>query len=144
MALKPLIVTALTVGLFALMLFAFATEFITINNPSSPLITNGNYYYQSINSSLGGVQTMAQQQYAVLQSDKPSPIMIFLILVSVVTIPFKLAGAVFTIGTSVIGFTFTTLLGAKFSIVFAVINTIIIISIIFAIIYLIRSGAGEK
>jgi hypothetical protein len=130
--------------IFGIAIFMFMINFIGTNNPDA-LIDSSNPF---INESLSELQERADELQELgttskerLEADTPSPVYVFLIILSAFTVPLGfLAILIKGIGT-VLVITFTSLFGqgaSPYYTILAVINGIILITIVILIIREIR------
>lgn len=137
------------VTLFTISLFMFMTTFLTYNNPESPVLTNSqvNQTFFALNNTLTSFQITANNSQALLSGDEPSTTLVFLILKSAWKIPLNTLTFLKDGVTVFTSFVFVNLLGigsSPFALVFSVINAILVITIVFLIIYFIRTGQAER
>lgn len=135
--------------LFSFCLFIFMIEFITVNNPD-PIAANDPYINQTfadLQEQARELETIGNNSKAILAADQPSAIYLFLIIKSAFTIPLSFLSFLVN-GVGIIsGLFFTLLFGngsSPFHVVLGVVNSIILITIVFAIIRAIRSGETER
>ena len=135
--------------LFSIAALFFMIEMIQINNPDS-LVNNDPYISSTINTLNETTQifkTTGENAQETLASDKPSSTFVFLIIRSAFDIPFSfLSFTVLGLGQIITVF-FTLLFGQgqnQFYIVFGVINTILLITIVIAIIKAVRTGEVDR
>lgn len=142
---RPLLVTMALVALFAMCLLAFAMQFIGANNPSA--IANDttlNVSYNNLNANLNGLESGAKGIQEAVQKDRGDPVMIFLILKSMLTLPWQLVSLVINGFSTVMFLVFNNVFGGQFLVVMAAINGIIIITIIVLAVKYIRTGESER
>jgi hypothetical protein len=134
--------------LFSLAMFTFATEFITINNPSSTFSNRSdvNEIVTDINSTITIFKQSGDSWQQDLSGSKPLPVeLVFLIFDGAFYIP----QAMLSLGVQSISvFTKMFYLGLSaspaFSMIFIVFNFAIGVAIVLLIIKAIRSGETER
>lgn len=148
--LNPLVKGILAVLLFGFALYFFVFSFISANNPSSNVIssTQVNSTIRVINNSLGNFNTIADNARTTLDNSEPSlTTYVFLISRAFWDIALSFLSILISGFAVIITILFPSLMGAGFSpfnVAISVINTFVLISIVFAIIKMIRTGESDR
>ena len=138
--------------LFTSFIFMFAGNYITATNPSSPVLDSKyklNESIQSMNESLSEFSTISENVKTKLgDSTAESTSYIYLIFQGAFDIPKVFLDFVFNGFTSLTNILFPALTGtgwgSALAIVLGVIFSLVIVTIVFLIIYAIRTGVTER
>lgn len=144
---SPLITSVFLISLFGLAIFMFTVGMIGKNNPNSQVINNTvmTTAYTSLNNSLSGIQALANTQVNTTQNEKKaSSVSVFLILDSILTVPWTFLNLVFTLIQIEGAFIFGNILGNSFKTVYSVLTGILDIIIIFLFYKFVRQGETER
>lgn len=144
--LRPIFVTAILIGLFTVALLLFTSSFLAKNNPSSGSFNDSSVANTtaSLQGSLSGAQDITNGIANVVQQDPGSPIQIFLILTSMLKIPWQFFNLLMSFITTSFVFVSSAVFGSAFSIVFSAILAIIIGTLVLLIVKFIRTGEEER
>lgn len=152
--LRPFLTGVALVLLFSIASFTFMMTFIGENNPTSPIINDPN-----INSSINTLKSATTSfsdagSYVsnLLSEAEPSPLYLFLIFGAAFYIPIAFIAFLAQGITGIITFVFITIFSGgqgvgqsnSYWIVFSVISSILIITIVFLIVRAIRTGETER
>lgn len=147
---KSILYGGILVLLFSLCLITFFIGFQTKNNPSSVNLNNaqlGNIS-SAVNRSIGSLQSTVEAQTSSLSTDQPSVTYLFLLFKSAFYIPIAFIPVALSSFAAIFTVIFPNLFGSSanpgFTLIFAVIDSLIGISLIIAVIYWIRTGYGGK
>lgn len=150
--LRPMLIGIMVVLLFAVAMLSFMIGFIQLNNPNSNIFDAKyglNSSLNSLNHSISEFEKTGKAAQEIMNGAQASPVQyVFLIFKQAFDIPISFLGTAISSFGAIMGFIFagiggTAGLGSLF-LVFAVINTAIIITVIFLIIKAIRSGETER
>lgn len=146
-ALRPMWVAIFLVGLFAFSVFTFTFGLINKNNPTSSVLTSPafNDTYVGLNNSLSSFQSSVSNLQNITQNDKKqSTVSVFLILDSILTVPWSLVTLAYGIVNIMANFVFVYLFGGNTYILFGVLLGILTGTFLFLIIKFVRSGESER
>lgn len=146
--LGPVWRSIILVGAFSLFIMLFAVFFLNANTntdiSNDPNLGTFGNTSSELSGNLSAIGENTRGIYTALSSDNPDPIMIFLILRSIVKIPFQMVSLIFMISFSLMDFIGTTLLaGSIGTLVLSIIVAVIFGTAVMLIIKLIRIGESE-
>ena len=153
MGLRTMILNIVLFMLVLLLVLGFATQLINLNNPSSPILNDNQYglnkSFNSLNSALGNVSSVANAIENQTQSSNPDPTSyVFLIFRGAFEVPISMLAFAFGSLTSIQTILFNITNNLTFGgLLLLVINLLIAgltFTLIFLVIKFIRSGESER
>lgn len=146
---RPMIIGAVLTALFAVCLFTFMVTFTQSNNPTSPLLTDQNFSsitnsVNSMNNSLTSFGTTTNNAISTLNGSSPSLAFLFLIFNGAFTIPLSFLATGANLFGNLTSLASIQLLGSPFAIVFSILMSILLVTLVLLIIKFIRTGEEER
>jgi len=150
MELKPYLFGIVLLTFFVLSMSGFAFNFLSLNNPNSTIFTDNKYSFinKTASESLANFSGIAQVQKTAVEKDYPTPIYLFLMFIQAFTVPINfMIAAVSMFGSlisSIIPGLFSTDANSPIIMILGVINSLMLVALVFAVIAFIRSGRGDR
>lgn len=150
---KPLLTGLVLLGLFSAALFLFATQYISVNNPSSPLLTDSSFNntINNMTAQLTGLKNKGDVAYNTTTQDSPNsdkPGLVFLIFNSVWTVPQQLIVTGRGMYDLFATFVFDSLFGQgarnQYYLIFNVIGFLLTITVVIVLWKIAKTGEGER
>jgi hypothetical protein len=138
-------VSMILLSAFFLCLILFAFQFIVTNNPSSSSLSDPTFHrtLTSLNSSLDAIQSNIVGIQDSVKNDKGDPLQIFLILKSMLSIPWSILALVNSSFQLALNYVFVNLFGKSYFIIMNVILAILGGIAMFVVIKWIRTGVPD-